>query len=412
MGYIGNQQTEGYSQAPSKQDLTGATGTSLTLSHAVASAEGIDLFINNVRQEPTTAYSIGADGVTVTLTGSVVATDDIYVVYNSLALQTSTHPSNQALQATSGLFSGTVSAASATVTGDLTVDTSTLYVDSTNNNVGIGTASPSRTLTVNSGTTNTAFRLEGTDAEVAMQFYDGTKTSTISGGTSGIIFTPNTTVGDALSITATGQIRTTNRDFGFHNHLTTVSLADDASIVINAGTAGVGMLVIYETASGTNALYRIGYGSCAVLSGTGAVTMTNSNTDNAVCVFSTGHTITIRNRMGATKAFYINTFMAGNNFQENKMSITFTVDKFTTDEVENDDGSKTAKKLVGLRCVDASDNVLIVDKRLNIVDGTTDAQYVQQAYTAAQAEITEWSDGMSVQGMIFNPDSSSLSEAS
>jgi hypothetical protein len=142
MGYVGNQQTEGFSQVPAKQDLTGATGTSLTLTHAVASAEGIDLFINNVRQEPTTAYSVGGDGVTVTLTGSVAATDDIYVVYNSLARQTSTHPSNQALQATSGTFSGAVSAASATVTGDLTVDTNTLYVDSTNNKVGIGTTSP------------------------------------------------------------------------------------------------------------------------------------------------------------------------------------------------------------------------------------------------------------------------------
>lgn len=110
MGYVGNQQTEGFSQVPAKQDLTGATGTSLTLTHAVASAEGIDLFINNVRQESGEAYSIGGDGVTVTLTGSVVASDDIYVVYNSLARQTSTHPSNQALQATSGTFSGTVTA--------------------------------------------------------------------------------------------------------------------------------------------------------------------------------------------------------------------------------------------------------------------------------------------------------------
>lgn len=92
MAYIGNQQTQGFSSIPAKQDLTGATGTSLTLTHAVASAEGIDLFINNVRQEPTTAYSVGADGVTVTLTGSVVAADDIYVVYNSLALQTTVPP--------------------------------------------------------------------------------------------------------------------------------------------------------------------------------------------------------------------------------------------------------------------------------------------------------------------------------
>jgi len=176
MGYVGNQQTEGFSQIPAKQDLTGATGTSLTLTHAVASAEGIDLFINNVRQEPTTAYSVGADGVTVTLTGSVVATDDIYVVYNSLARQTSTHPSNQALQATSGTFSGAVSAASATVTGDLTVDTNTLYVDSTNNRVGIGTASPDSGVHVESSS--------GSNAQIKIQTGDTTSVSQLIFGDS------------------------------------------------------------------------------------------------------------------------------------------------------------------------------------------------------------------------------------
>ena len=90
MGYVGNQSTNAYSSLPAKQDLTGATGTSLTLSHAVAGPESIDLFINNVRQEPTTAYSVS--DTTVTLTGSVVASDDIYVVYNGLALQTIVPP--------------------------------------------------------------------------------------------------------------------------------------------------------------------------------------------------------------------------------------------------------------------------------------------------------------------------------
>jgi|9_EtaG_2_1085328.scaffolds.fasta_scaffold01242_5 hypothetical protein len=94
------------------------------------------------------------------------------------------------------------------------------------------------------------------------------------------------------------------------------------------------------------------------------------------------------------------------------MSITYTVDKFMIDEVENEDGSKTTKKLVGLRCVDASNNVFIVDKRLDIVDGTTDAQYVQQAYTAAKTEIDEWAAGMGVQGMVFDPSDNSLSDTS
>jgi len=90
MPYIGNQAVQGYSSVPTKQDLTGATGTSLTLTHSVSSNESIDLFINNVRQEPGTAYTVA--GSTVTLTGTVVATDDIYVVYNGLALQTTVPP--------------------------------------------------------------------------------------------------------------------------------------------------------------------------------------------------------------------------------------------------------------------------------------------------------------------------------
>ena len=40
-------------------------------------------------------------------------------------------------------FSSSVTAASATITGNLTVDTNTLFVDATNDRVGIGTASPS-----------------------------------------------------------------------------------------------------------------------------------------------------------------------------------------------------------------------------------------------------------------------------
>ena len=87
------------------------------------------------------------------------------------------------------------------------------------------------------------------------------------------------------------------------------------------------------------------------------------------------------------------------------MSVTFTVDKFLNNSLDD------TEKLVGLRCVDALGNVFIVDKRIPIVNGTTDAQYVQQAYTAAKTEIDEWVAGMSVEGMIFNPDDNSLQAA-
>jgi hypothetical protein len=47
--------------------------------------------------------------------------------------------------------------ASATITGDLTVDTSTLKVDSANNRVGIGTASPSATFDIRRNASGSAF---------------------------------------------------------------------------------------------------------------------------------------------------------------------------------------------------------------------------------------------------------------
>jgi hypothetical protein len=54
---------------------------------------------------------------------------------------------------------GTATLASATISGDLTVDTSTLKVDSTNNRVGIVNASPSFPLDLTGTGSNTPFRL-------------------------------------------------------------------------------------------------------------------------------------------------------------------------------------------------------------------------------------------------------------
>ena len=64
-----------------------------------------------------------------------------------------------------------------TISGDLTVDTNTLYVDSTNNEVGIGTTSPSAKLDVrgsaifNEGSLDTDFRVES-NGNTHMLFVD------------------------------------------------------------------------------------------------------------------------------------------------------------------------------------------------------------------------------------------------
>ena len=122
------------------------------------------------------------------------------------------------------------------------------------------------------------------------------------------------TGGEVLIVQSTGKIETKGRDFGFHNHGTQVTLADDAFITINGSVAGGGLLAIYDTASGGNALFRVGYGSCAAISGAGGVSFSAADTDGAVCIFSSGHNIYIKNRLGGSKGFFINMLTAGNNF--------------------------------------------------------------------------------------------------
>ena len=52
--------------------------------------------------------------------------------------------------------------ANQTINADLTVDTNTLYVDSTNNRVGIGTSSPNYHMTINGGASATSIQLANT----------------------------------------------------------------------------------------------------------------------------------------------------------------------------------------------------------------------------------------------------------
>ena len=105
MPYVGNPLANAFSSRV-KQDLTGQSGTSFTLTHAVSSANDLSVYINHVRQEPTTAYTV--DYNTLTTTGSVAGTDDFYIIYDELGLQSIAHDSAQAMKATSGTFTGAI----------------------------------------------------------------------------------------------------------------------------------------------------------------------------------------------------------------------------------------------------------------------------------------------------------------
>ena len=125
MPYLGNPLAFAYS-AVSYQDLTGVTGSpakrGFTLSNAVLNANEIEVFVNNVRQEPSVAYTAG--GTTLTMTGDVETTDDFYVVFQGMAKQT-----------VSPAASTNMSITDLTVSGELTLAKAvqgTTFVDTTN----------------------------------------------------------------------------------------------------------------------------------------------------------------------------------------------------------------------------------------------------------------------------------------
>ena len=77
--YLGNQPALSYTSF-AKQDFTTSATTNYVLDQAVTNANEIALFINFVRQEPTTAYT--ASGTALTLTGAeseVAPTANIYI---------------------------------------------------------------------------------------------------------------------------------------------------------------------------------------------------------------------------------------------------------------------------------------------------------------------------------------------
>lgn len=89
MPFIGNQPALSYTSF-AKQDFTTSATTSYTLDNPVANENEIALFINFVRQEPTTAYT--ASGTSLTLTSATSASDDMYCVFLGKAVQTVNPP--------------------------------------------------------------------------------------------------------------------------------------------------------------------------------------------------------------------------------------------------------------------------------------------------------------------------------
>ena len=86
MALLGNPLHKAFSEIP-KQTITGnGTAGPYTLNYSAGGNQEIEVFVNNVRQEPGVAYT--ANGTVLTMTGAVASTDDCYAVFQGKAQQT------------------------------------------------------------------------------------------------------------------------------------------------------------------------------------------------------------------------------------------------------------------------------------------------------------------------------------
>ena len=108
MPYVGNEPTSNFASVTKDTFSGNGSTTAFTLSKA-ATTNGVAVFVENVRQEPTTAYAVS--GTTLTFTAAPVSAsgNNIYVLHHNSPASTATHPSAQNLLAVDGTFSGDVS---------------------------------------------------------------------------------------------------------------------------------------------------------------------------------------------------------------------------------------------------------------------------------------------------------------
>ena len=148
MPFLGVQPTDTFASV-AKQTITGDGSVTYTLTHSVAGANDLAVFVNNVRQEPTVAYS--ASGTSITFTEAIDSTDDCYVVYIARTFQTVTPPDNSI---NADQLSYPLTNFSSTGIDDNAASTA-VTIDSSEN-VGIGEASPDNRLHIKQSADNSA----------------------------------------------------------------------------------------------------------------------------------------------------------------------------------------------------------------------------------------------------------------
>ena len=132
MSYIGTPPNQQLRKITSQSFNGDGSTTVFTLNRSVDNGESLEVFVDNVQQEPGTTKSYTAAGTSLTFSEAPqTGTGNVYVIYRGVAEVTTRleHDPNQALQATTGTFSSALSATTGTFTGNVDINGNELILD-------------------------------------------------------------------------------------------------------------------------------------------------------------------------------------------------------------------------------------------------------------------------------------------
>ena len=236
MAYLGASPLASFA-SPSKDTFSGDNSTTaFTMGQSVGDPNQIEVFVDNVRQEPTSAYTV--NGTTLTFTGTpATGSNNIYVIHKQGVI-------GNGLLPTSGRDSDRVG--SLTVTGASTLT---------------GNITTSGNISATSGSITAGGALSGVTTLTT------TSTATIGGDTS-----------------ITGNLRSDNSADGIQIDATDGSASDAGDLIILDGTDGsatnAGSSLLYEDGTGDPANY---FNNNIKFSGdvkVGSATITEDTTNN------------------------------------------------------------------------------------------------------------------------------------
>ena len=236
MAYLGASPLASFA-SPSKDTFSGDNSTtSFTMGQSVGDPNQIEVFVDNVRQEPTSAYTV--NGTTLTFTGTpATGSNNIYVIHKQGVI-------GNGLLPTSGRSSDRVG--SLTVTGASTLT---------------GNVTTSGNISATSGSITAGGALSGVTTLTT------TSTATIGGDTS-----------------ITGNLRSDNSADGIQIDATDGSASNAGDLIILDGTDGsatnAGSSLLYEDGTGDPANY---FNNNIKFSGdvkVGSATITEDTTNN------------------------------------------------------------------------------------------------------------------------------------